>query len=102
MSNTTFTISTTEELIGKIKEKNPNISNFFNEAALYRLSEQKTQKRVEFMWFIALPFLAFLGLLYLTLYLKDMFFYILMAILAIYLIIFIYLFVDKHYRSKKV
>lgn len=101
MSNTTFTISTTTELLDEIKKKHRNVSNFFNESAKYRLKEYRTQKRTEFMWYIALPCLGFLTTVGLTLYFLSLFFYIVMGICGIYLMIFGFLYYDKYHRMDR-
>jgi hypothetical protein len=55
---------------------------------------------IDFMYFVSIPFLFFLVVIGLTLYLTSLFFYIMSAISGIYLIIFFYLFYNK-YRGVK-
>ena len=102
MGNTTFTISTTTELIEEIKKHTDNnISSFFNKAACFQLNQYKLQRQTEFMWYIALPFLGFIGCIGATLYFESIFFFILMSVSGIYLIIFITIFINKYRRKKK-
>uniref|UniRef100_A0A6M3LZM6 Uncharacterized protein n=1 Tax=viral metagenome TaxID=1070528 RepID=A0A6M3LZM6_9ZZZZ len=101
MGTTIFTISTTTELLDEIRNKTGNVSNFFNIAARYKLKEYHNRKLTEFMLYIAIPALGFIGSIAATIYFKTLFFYTLMGIGAIYLIIFVFLFYDKYYRNKK-
>jgi len=101
-----ITITIDDELLKNIKKQiknshTSNVSNFFNEAARFKLNQYKNQYQTEFMWYIALPFLGFIGCLYATIYLASMFFFIITGVVGLYLIIFITLFLKK-YRGKKI
>lgn len=101
MGNTTFTISTSTELIEEIKKHTDNVSSFFNGAVRFQLNQYRTQRQTEFMWYIALPFLGFIGCIGATLFFESIFFFILMAVSGIYLIVFITIYINKYRRRKK-
>ena len=105
MGNTTFTISTSTELLNEInilikKEQFKNTSDFFNKTGLARVNDFKSRYLSDFIYYLGFSTLAFLSMVFLSLTFLSLFFYIITIILGIYLVILFYLFYNK-YRGNR-
>jgi len=103
MGSTSFSLSTTVKRLQEIERINPYNckSDFINKAVDIHIKSLKTRYLSDLFYYIALPFLSFMGFIGITLYLADMFFTILTCIVGIYLIILVFLFYDKYKKVKK-
>ena len=106
MGNTTFTISTTTELIDEInklignKHYN-NISDFFNKTGWSQINDIRNRFFSDFIYYLGFPTLAFLGLVFLSITLINLFFYILTIIVGIYIVVLFHLFYNKYHKEKR-
>lgn len=98
-----FTFDITKERLEKIKLliKNPDtISNFINGAIDIRIKTLETRYLMDFLYYLGLPTIAFLGMVGITLLFPTLFFYMLTVLLGAYIVILFFLFYNK-YRGKK-
>ena len=104
-----FTFTPTEERLEKIKKHIPNpdtpdtisISKFINRAIDYKIKNIETRHLSDFIYYLGLPTLAFLGMLFLSLTLLNLFFYILTTVIGGYIVILFFLFYNKYKKVKK-
>ena len=101
-----ITFSTTKDRIDKIDKfvisnDTPHRSAFINKAIDEYFKQIETRKLLDFMYFIGLPFFAFLISVGVTLVINSLFFYIISAIFGFYLMIFIFLYHNKYKEVKK-
>ena len=81
--------------------KNPDtISNFINHAIDIRIKTLETKYMSDFIYYLGLPTLAFLGMVFISLTFPTWFFSILTGVIGLYIIILFFLFYNK-YRGKK-
>ena len=95
-----FTFNITTERYIKVKEYCNNISQFINESIDINLKQKETKHLSDFIYYIGFPLLCFVGCVGITIYLSDIFFYIVTSVVGIYFIILIFLFYNK-YRGIK-
>lgn len=105
MGNTTFTISTTTELLKDInvlitKNQFKNTSDFFNKTGLARVNDLKSRYLSDFIYYLGFPTLAFLSMVFVCLTFPSFFIYIITIIVGIYIVILFYLFYNKYRGSR--
>jgi len=92
------------ETLEKIKlfVKNPDTTfNFVNRAIDREIKTLKTRYLSDFIYYLGLPTLAFLGMVYVSLTYPTFFFFIIMAVLGFYIIVLFFLFYNKYRGGKK-
>jgi len=99
-----FTLWTTNTRLDKIKPlvKNPEtISSFINRAIDHEIHNIETKYLSDFIYYLGLPTLAFLSMVFICLYFALLFLYIITVVLGIYIIVLFYLFYNKHHKEKR-
>jgi hypothetical protein len=79
----------------------PNMSFFINYSIDFFMDHRHNKFISDFIYYLGFPFLAFLGLVGITLLFPTLFFYILLVIVGIYLIVLFYLFYNKYKGVKR-
>jgi len=101
------TFRTSDEKLEKIDtfiKKNKHIkdrSDIINKSLDFFIQHIETKFLSDFIYYIGLPSLAFIGSIFLTFYLTDIIFYIIAAIIGVYLVILVYLFRYKYRGGRK-
>jgi len=104
MSTKNFSFSTTTERLNKIENiiKNPEtMSSFINRAIDHEIHNIETKYLSDFIYYLGLPTLAFLSMVFICLYFALLFLYIITVVLGIYIIVLFYLFYNKHHKEKR-
>lgn len=100
-----ISISTSDERLRKIDSflkktsKFQDRSSLINKAIDFYFQHIETKSLSDFIYYIGLPSVAFIACIFLTFYLTEVVFFILSAVIGIYLIILGYLYNYK-YRGK--
>jgi len=99
-----FTFDITKNRLERIKKliKNPDtISNFINRSIDKEIRTLETRYLSDFIYYLGLPTLAFLGMIYISLTYPTFFFFIIMSVLGFYIIVLFFLFYNKYRGGKK-
>jgi len=99
-----FTFNIGKERLDKIKKiiKNPEtISDFINGSIDIRIKTLETRYMSDFIYYLGLPLLGFLGAVYLALTYPSWFFFIIMTVIGFYIVVLFFLFYNKYRGGKK-
>lgn len=100
-----FTFNITEERYNEIKKylKNPEtVTSFVNNSIDNQIENIKSRYLIDFIWYLGMPTLGFLGMVSICLLYPTLFFFIITIILGVYIVILFYVFYNKYHRRKKV
>lgn len=96
---TRFTFEIGEKRLENVKrhlKENETITEYIQKSIDYKLKMQDSRYLSDFIYYLGMPFLAFLGLVGLCLFIPNIFFYSLLIVVGFYISILFYLFYNKY------